>query len=349
VIPDPARRGRRQATIVRRLMGSLVPHLLAPLLRGRGIVFCGHRVLRRADVGFPPTRALAISRSFLDRLIGHLRGRGVELIGLDDLPARLAMPCAGAPFAHFSFDDGYADMLNHALPVFEHHGAPFSLFITTGFVERTHLMWWAVLEQAIADHDRVELADARWTERFPTGTPAEKAATYAALEARCRCDPGAADTIVGQLAAAHGPALAERARARALTWPMLAALARSPLVAIGCHGVSHAPLAQLDDRAAATELARARTLLETRLDRPVTALAYPYGDPASVGRRTIALAKASGFTLGFTTERGMVRAADRERPLALPRTSLNGWHEDLAVIDFHLTGLTGLSRRRVAA
>jgi hypothetical protein len=45
----------------------------------------------------------------------------------------------------------------------------------------------------------------------------------------------------------------------------------------------------------------------------------------------------------------MLHAADRRRPLALPRTSLNGWHEDLAVIDFHLTGVAGLPRRRVAA
>jgi peptidoglycan/xylan/chitin deacetylase (PgdA/CDA1 family) len=269
-------------------MGSGVPHLLAPLLRGRGIVFCGHRVRRAPDAAFAPTRALTMSRDFLDRLIGHLRARGVDLIGLDALPARLADPHARRPFVHFSFDDGYVDMLTDALPVFERHGAPFSVFVTTGFVERTHLMWWAVLERAIAANDTIVLPGEAITEHLRAGTPAQKAATYAALEARCREDPAVAEMIVAQLVAGHGAALAEHARAQVLTWPMLAALARVPLVEIGCHAVSHAPLAALDDHAAALELARARRHLESRLGRPVTALAYPYGDPASVGRRTVA-------------------------------------------------------------
>ena len=35
-----------------------------------------------------------------------------------------------------TFDDGYVDTAVHALPILERHGAPFTLYVTTGFADR---------------------------------------------------------------------------------------------------------------------------------------------------------------------------------------------------------------------
>jgi peptidoglycan/xylan/chitin deacetylase (PgdA/CDA1 family) len=52
------------------------------------------------------------------------------LVGQDQLPERPVV---------LTFDDGYADFYNHALPILSHYRLTATLYIATGFVERTSL------------------------------------------------------------------------------------------------------------------------------------------------------------------------------------------------------------------
>jgi peptidoglycan/xylan/chitin deacetylase (PgdA/CDA1 family) len=48
-----------------------------------------------------------------------------------------------------TFDDGYANVFTHAFPVFDKMGIPFAVFVTTGMVDTTDVLWNDLLELAI--------------------------------------------------------------------------------------------------------------------------------------------------------------------------------------------------------
>ena len=138
-----------------------------------------HHVRPWRERAFAPNRVLEITPQFLDRTLAVAKELGFELASLDEVPGRLAAP--GRPFAAVTFDDGYRDTVEHALPVLRRHGAPFTVFVTTGFAEGTGRLWWVELEEAIARLDRVAVTVGG--ERFsaPCGTPPEKAAAFDGL------------------------------------------------------------------------------------------------------------------------------------------------------------------------
>ena len=105
---------------------------LASHLRGRGVIFTLHHVRPADPRPFQPNRHLEITPDFLDATIRTLVGRGYRFIPLDEVPAALAEPEGRKPFAVFTLDDGFRDNRDHALPVFERHGVPFTIFVCKG-------------------------------------------------------------------------------------------------------------------------------------------------------------------------------------------------------------------------
>jgi peptidoglycan/xylan/chitin deacetylase (PgdA/CDA1 family) len=102
-----------------------------------------------------------------------------------------------------------------------------------------------------------------------------------------------------------------------LTVGELLRLADNPLITIGAHTVSHPVLSGVSLEHQVAEIAGSRTSLEAWLGRPVTAFAYPGGQPgADYDATTIDALIHCGFEYGFTTiERfGRVGDATLEHP-----------------------------------
>ena len=124
--------------------------LVRPLLGGLGCIVTLHRVVPEEERSLlPSNRALEITPDDLRAMLQWLERRGVEVIGLDDLPARLREP-RPSRFACFTFDDGYRDNLTLALPIFREFGAPFTVNVTNGFIHGTASVWWYFLEEALS-------------------------------------------------------------------------------------------------------------------------------------------------------------------------------------------------------
>lgn len=73
---------------------------------------------------------------------------------------------------------------------------------------------------------------------------------------------------------------------------------------VGSHGHRHVPLRQLSSGEIRQDLERSRLVLEELVGSPVTALALPYGD---YDRRVLACARATGYQVVLTTDRGPAR------------------------------------------
>ncbi len=312
--------------------------LLAPFTRGRGVIFTLHHVLPARHDPFQPNRILEVTPDFLDQAVGLVRTQGYDIIPIGEVPARLADPDA-APFAVFTFDDGYRDNLDHAYPVMKRHGAPFTIYVATGLPDGTAVLWWRALEEILRAHDRVALPADAGDNDLPARTTEEKYRAYEAIYWRLRA-MGEDDqrTAIDALCRRYGHDPAAYCRSVSLTWDEIRRLADDPLVTIGAHTVSHPALAKLERAEAVREIDEGRAELARSGAGSARHLAYPYGSPREAGAREFALCGELGFATGVTTRPGVLRDAHRDHLGALPRVSLNGDYQKARFVRMFLSG-----------
>ena len=283
-------------------------------------------------------RALELTPDALRALLTWVRRRGLEVIPMDELAGRLAQPRGGKVLA-FTLDDGYRDNLTVALPIFREFGFPFTVNLTTGFMNRTTSLWWYVLEDILTARTALALTWQGVRHEWQWGTDVE--GVFARMAALIRAqDRPCRDELVNALGSAAGVDPLTATRALMLDWDEARTLAADPLVTIGAHTVGHHTLAHLSDAALRDELLEAKTEIESRLARPVTHCAYPFGGRHAVNAREFAAARACGFTTAVTTRSGNLFPAHAGHLHALPRFNMT---PDAEIVRLE-SGLSGWGR-----
>ncbi|TRL39367.1 polysaccharide deacetylase family protein [Rhizobium straminoryzae] len=312
---------------------------------GAGAIFALHHVRPVEQRPSAPNRHLEITPDFLESVICRLAQEGYDVIRLEDVPQRLTTP-QSRPFACFTLDDGYRDNRDHALPVFERHGVPFTLFVTRGFAERTHSIWWETLADLLNARTRLRADLGRGEEDINLSTAKARLDAFDRFARRLR-QGDETETVawLDGLASRHGIDPLEITRRLTLDGGELAELARHPLVTLGAHTLSHRALGRLAEDESRAEMQGSADWLAALTGRRPATLAYPYGSAATLSAREPDLARTAGFTAAVTTQPGVVTRAHAAQLTALPRISLNGYYQRpryvtalAAGIPFRLTG-----------
>ena len=198
------------------------------------------RPWRPATPGYAPNALLEVTPEFLAAALVRVKELGFEFVALEDVPARLADETAPR-FAALTFDDGYADFADHALPVLEKFGAPATVFLCPGMIEPGARLWWLELEEAIRRLDAVEI----FSERFSARTAAEKSRVFERIYWRLRALPESGLLArCAELAKAAGVAAGQLRQNLFLDWAALQQLTAKPKLSFGAHGLMHLRLAQ---------------------------------------------------------------------------------------------------------
>jgi peptidoglycan/xylan/chitin deacetylase (PgdA/CDA1 family) len=320
-------------------------HVLAPMTRGRGVIFMMHHATRGASrrpdpSRFAPNRGLHVTPEFLDEAVGRMREKGFDIVSIDQAIERLMREDDGRPFAALTFDDGYRDNLETAYPTLKAIDCPFTVYVATAYPEGTAELWWQALEAVIAKEDAIEVTMDGQKRRLDCAGPRAKSAAFDALYPwlRWRIGEDEQRRFMRNLAARYAVSLPALREAQAMTWDEVHELARDPLVTIGAHTVNHFAVAKLPAEQARKEMADSKTALEKELGRPILHFAYPYGDEESAGPRDFEIAKSLGFKSAVTTRKGVLFDAHRDHLHALPRVALNGDYQARRYVDLFLTG-----------
>jgi len=198
--------------------------------------------------------------------------------GLRTLPPRSVL---------VTFDDGYRGVLDHALPILERYGIPAAVFVSVTPVLDARHFWFDTLarrqgEAAVLNARTLPYQDWR--------------VLVESIEA------------AAEITESHRP----------LTSAELARLASSPLIEIGAHTMTHPTLALAPVEDQRREIAGCRTALEHVLGGPVTAFAYPYGNPIDdYTAETVSVVRDAGFDFAFTTDASF--ATPESDPFQIPR------------------------------
>lgn len=133
-----------------------------------GEIWMLHRVVeQRSDK--PEQRELEVTPDWLEGKILEYKKKGYSFVSIDDVSYRFRPQ---TPSRHpqggmkkgklicITFDDGYRD--NHALayPMLTRIGVPFTVYVTTGFVDNRLPMWWYPGQQLGISTDELLALDA---------------------------------------------------------------------------------------------------------------------------------------------------------------------------------------------
>lgn len=314
--------------------------------RGRGAIFTLHHVRPKQIRPLQPSAHLEITPDFLAEAIERLMAEGYEFLPLTAVGERLA----GAnrrPFAVFTLDDGYRNNVDHALPVFERYGVPFTVFVSRGFAERSHSLWWETL---------AELLGTRCDIAFDFGAGMEtvaltsESAKFDAFERFAHfvhdTDEAIAVARIDALARKHGVDPLDITAELTLPPEALRDLSRHRLADLGAHTISHRALSRLAPQDAADEMRQSADYVEALTGKRPSTIAYPYGTRRSIGTRDYGLAREAGFSLAVTTQPGTLDEACARTLTGLPRISLNGFHQDARYVSALASGIPFSLMRR---
>lgn len=313
---------------------------IMPAARGMGAIFTLHHVRPAKPKQFDPVAHLSITPEFLDASIRRLKAEGYVPVALDELASFLALPERPGPAMVFTLDDGYRDNDEHARPVFERHGVPYTIFVSGGFVDRTHSIWWETAEQLIAELDEFVFDFGAGEKVLPTRTMPEKYAAFDMLHKSLSCTEQ--QDIIARLDAQAKNAgicptgIVDR---EVMDEAELRAISARPLSQLGAHTIGHVNLAHSSEARMRDEIARSAARVEDITGKTPKTLAYPYGDRCAAGPREYAAAEELGFELAVTTNPGVLNERSSGSRFALPRISLNGYYQRGRYVDALASGI----------
>ncbi len=327
-------------TALNALYWSGAHQMAAPLTGGVGAILMFHHVRRPEPGCFRANRHLDVTPEFLAAVVRRLRQRDIDIVDLDEAMRRLGGVSPGRRFVVLTFDDGYRNNLTEAYPILKAAGAPFTVYVATGLVDRIALPWWDVVGAAVAANSRIVGRIGGVELDLGARSRLQKAATLETI-IRALAEVGEDEQrrAVTRLAAAHGVDAISLCDALMMNWDELRTLAADPLVTIGAHTVGHYALARLDAARAREEMAASRARLREKAGVTARHFAYPYGSAETAADREFSMARELGFETAVTTRRGVLHGGEAATPFALPRISVNGGYQAIRYLDLFLSGV----------
>jgi peptidoglycan/xylan/chitin deacetylase (PgdA/CDA1 family) len=318
-----------------------IHRLFEPRFTGLGSILAFHRVGQVDPRHAYWSRDTAISPDYFRRLIGLLIDRGYDIVSMTDLAQRLASAKPSErKLACLTFDDGYRDNYEAAFEVCRSFGVPMVVYVTTGFIGRTHPMWWLGLERIVAENDMIEFHCEGKVGQLRAVSVAQKRRAYQAMAGLlAAAPPELCRQICRDLGNRYGVSFRELTDQYTMTVSMLREMRDSGLVEFGAHTVSHANLRRRPAAAARAEIAESRHRLETWLGSEISHFAYPYGRVDAVGPETVAICRELGFTTAVTTSMGNLFAAHSGEMHALPRLTISGEDQTISAAEVLLSGM----------
>ncbi len=291
-----------------------------------------HRVHLRSDELFPQE----IDALRFERLMRFV-ARTFRVLPLADAVAGLEQGTLPTRSLVITFDDGYADNAQVALPILRRCGLVASFFVSSGFLDGGRMWNDSVIEIVRAcDKSELDLAFLGQGRCSLAGLDERRATIVRLLSAIKYLTPSERQEAISRLSLVSGVhALPDDLMMRA---DQVRELHRAGME-IGAHTVNHPILTTLSLAEAEGEISGGRARLQEIIDAPVDLFAYPNGKPTrDYDQSHVALLRRLGFRAAVSTAPGVARAGDGlfELPRFTPwGRSLGTWASRLLMHQRH--------------
>jgi peptidoglycan/xylan/chitin deacetylase (PgdA/CDA1 family) len=256
-----------------------------------------------ATYGFPAA-AGAAERGLVQQM--KALARVANVLPLEQALARLS---AGeklpARAVAITFDDGYRDNLDVAVPVLERLGLPATFFLVPRLLSGEVDAWWETIGWALQSSTRSSL---RWEDvSVSLADKGARDAAYSLVVKRLKLrNLQAREQSMSELLELLQPP-GERP-SLFMDWDGARELVRRGF-SVQSHTRSHVVLSQEDAESQRRELTDARATLENELEIEISTIAYPHGGTQDYTAETVKIAAEAGYRWGVTTREAFTTSA----------------------------------------
>lgn len=216
-----------------------------------------------------------------------------------------------------TFDDGYRDNILNAKPIMDQFRVPFTVFLTTGNIENDEEFWWDALEKAVfSDNSKsgflaLDINDEHYEWNFDSHGDRDNRShlrnIYYELWGLLQpLDSESRNIILKEILEWSGQNMKARSSHATFDTEDIHNLAKSNLVEVGAHTVSHPKLSALSRDEQLYEIKESKNYLENLLGRSVDYFSYPFGGTNDFDSVAMDVVKKNGFQCSCSNINGAV-------------------------------------------
>jgi peptidoglycan/xylan/chitin deacetylase (PgdA/CDA1 family) len=282
-----------------------------------------HRILPKNDARYPiEERGMLVEP---DTFLMHLQLLKQEftIIPLSEWIERknqnLPLPektCA------ITFDDGWLDNYEFAVPILEQEEVPATLFAVSHMVGTLDQFWPNRIANLL-QQSQASISKIPWLNKLVEGYPASSELSAQAIYSLKGYSDDQLLELIGQ--AENDLSVSPPDTPSLMNWSQLRQLSDNNLIEIGSHTCHHLRLKnELNPATLVREISESKARLESQLDKRVELFCYPNGDYCDTAIREV----SKHYKAAVTTERGINTASSFD-PYKLHRI---GVHQDVSDI-----------------
>lgn len=230
----------------------------------------------------------------LDQTVKHMRDG-------EDFPKRSVV---------VTFDDGYADNYEVAMPILNQFAIPATFYVTVDCVENRRLPWPSRLRFAFRRTKQTSWTDS-YAKSWSVSSALHREEAYlAACDSCCQLSGTAQEEFVRRVEQELQTCVPGGAGSPMMSYEQVRGLAGYGHI-VGSHTMTHPNMAHVKEDEARRELAESKQRLESQLGGPIKHFSYPC--PALEphwSERTVEQSRALGYETAVTTNTGLTRRRD---------------------------------------
>ncbi|MCQ2577014.1 MAG: GNAT family N-acetyltransferase [Treponema sp.] len=303
--------------------GYRIAKKIYKVLRGttpKGTVYMLHRCAPADRNSLWPNENMKVYPDILDKQLEYCK-KHYNCIAAKDVISYCKKPHL-KKFVAFTFDDGYRDNYEYALPIFKKHNIPFTVFVAASFPEKNNIMWWYALEELLLSVDEVRLSNGT---SFSCKSTEEKCNAFLEIRRQIlKLDQMKLETELNMLFSDYEIDWHKPVINLSMDWNQIEEMAKESLVTIGGHTYSHYNLKVLPDvKIVEDDIKKGIQVLKSHgIDTEI--FAYPFGTANEVSNREIDYLKQNdlGIQCAFLADGGCTTRRNKKQ-YALPRVFLS--------------------------
>lgn len=204
-----------------------------------------------------------------------------------------------------TIDDGYADILRVALPIFKNESVPFTIFCNTKLVKKQQIAWWEAIE-FLDESEKLFLKNkllAMSSNQSQRDLDLRELVLDLSIENY--------HIFLNNLESLISPEQIASLKNLFLNEEQLSNLSESPLCLIGSHSMTHYNMSKLSPELLKEEIELDQKYLSSLTAQLSEYFCIPYGSKNECDNKIFDTARALGFSGCLTTEHGSVQRTIR--------------------------------------
>lgn len=253
---------------------NLIRGLLVDDLR----ILAYHRICNLDECYDNDIDLISATEAQFDWQVSYLK-KNYNLIGFEELYKIInkEMKCPKRPVI-ITFDDGFADNYVKAYPILKKYNASATFFVSTGYIGTENHFWFNQVFRCLlnCDYKKVTIADLGIDMDLSSDQQVRYSQIYEVVKILQRTSNNKRIKAVKYLEANYPSRKMEDALSLPLSWEHLKEMSDNGME-VGSHTIGHSILSQLTEDELRYELEFSKQILEDKLERAVTTIAYPVG------------------------------------------------------------------------